>query len=401
MIKKLTNLTNSFLLEIYDTFIDSESKKLKKRITFSIFLGLLGIGVMFWFLIRLLLIEDYWNFNNDINLTQSSQIGEFISGFSGTIFTLIGVVLLFETLVLQRKELKESRSVFSKQHFENTFFNLLKLYAEITNSLVFFDSASSDSSKFTGKEYFQKNRELFYSKFVQQNSISNTRKNLKVNYVEFYSSNKESISHYYRTIYRIFKYISDSNLLTIEKMKYAKIVRAQLTDSELFFIYYNSFSVDGTNFRSLILEFKILKHLSQLDKVEFKKYVLFFNSIEKSAVEILLGEIKQMFDECIKKKKKVDKSYLQGSHNISIFINSDRKVHFTVTINNQLIKNLNFQKGIGINKLNNVDLSQFYYDFIYDYFYYSNYYRTSGMPRIEIKDNSLSNKVTFDYQFKI
>jgi hypothetical protein len=145
-----------------------------------------------------------------------------------------------------------------------------------------------------------------------------------------------------------------------------------------------------------------LKHLSQLDKVEFKKYVAFFDPIEKSAVEILLGEIKQMFDECKKKlNKKIEKSYLQGSHNISISLNSDNKVHFIVTINNQLSMNLNFQKGMGIEKLNNEDLKLFYYDFIYDLFYYSKYYRTNSKPKIEIKQYLLSNKETFEYQFKI
>lgn len=387
--------------EVQDSFIDPDTKRVKKRLTFSIIIGSLGFAVLIWFLYRILYVEGYWNSKNNINLSQSSLIGEFIGGFSGTLFTLVGVILLFETLVLQRKELKESRSVFSKQHFENTFFNLLNLYGQITKSLVYSDPASSDSSKFTGKEYFQKNREIFYEKFQTQSSFTNARKILKINYIEFYSSNKETIAHYFRTIYRIFKYINESELSNIEKMKYAKIVRAQLTDSELFFIYYNSFSIDGINFRNLILEFNILKHLSQLDKVEFKKYVNYFTPIEKNAVETLLSEIKQMFEDAIKNNKKVDKSYLQGSHNVSISSNLEKKMHFIVTINNQLPRNLNFQKGIGIEKLNSEELKLFYYDFIYDLFYYSNYYRTSSKPKIDIKQTSQNHKEIFDYQFKI
>ncbi len=395
---KIKNLLKNFFVEILDSFVDSETKKIKKRITFSILLGLLGFGVIIWFLIRLLYFEGYWNTSNNINLLQSSLIGEFISGFSGTIFTIIGVVLLFETLVLQRKELKESRAVFEKQQFENTFFNLLKLYEEITKSLFYIDTSSTDSTKFFGKEYFQKNKEKFYNSFKQLKTLSNIRRNVKLAYTDFYSSNKEIISHYFRTIYRTFKYISESSLPLAEKMKYAKIVRAQLSDSELFFIYYNSFSEEGANFRKLILEFNILKHLSQLDKVEFKKYSSFFNSVEKSAIEIFLNEIKKFIKEALLKKIKIDKSYLQGSISVSISVEKSDILCFTIIKNDNIKKSEGFQKGMGIDNLDQQNLEYFFYDFLFDFLYYSNYYSINKKPKIDQKVSKVLGKTIFEFK---
>ena len=56
----------------------------------------------------------------------------------------------------------------------------------------------------------------------------------------FYTDNRSKIAAYYRTLYRIFELIDESDLINDEQKKeYAKIIRAQLTESELFFLRYN------------------------------------------------------------------------------------------------------------------------------------------------------------------
>lgn len=85
---------------------------IKKGMTLSVIMLFFGLGIMTWFITRLLYYDGQWDTNHEINLTNAGLVGDFIGGLSGTLFALVGVLLLFETLSLQRKEFKESRKVF-------------------------------------------------------------------------------------------------------------------------------------------------------------------------------------------------------------------------------------------------------------------------------------------------
>ncbi|WP_220780015.1 putative phage abortive infection protein, partial [Shewanella sairae] len=77
------------------------------------------------------------------------------------------------------------------------------------------------------------------------------------------------MSHYLKTIYRIYKVIDEHGFNSEkEKFFYSKIVRSQFSEKELYLIYYNSHSSYGENFRPLILKYNILKHLNLTSEVE-------------------------------------------------------------------------------------------------------------------------------------
>jgi len=69
------------------------------------------------------------------------------------------------------------------------------------------------------------------------------------------------LDHYYRHLYRIFKYINDvdSNLINKKKYEYAAIVRAILSPYELVLLYYNCFSHPG--FKELIERYALLNNI--------------------------------------------------------------------------------------------------------------------------------------------
>jgi hypothetical protein len=58
-----------------------------------------------------------------VNREAAAQLGSFVGGYVGATFALIGVVLLFSTL-------KNQSRAFSKQNFENKYFELIKLHRE-------------------------------------------------------------------------------------------------------------------------------------------------------------------------------------------------------------------------------------------------------------------------------
>ena len=232
-----------------------KSKKNNFLLTSSVVITSIGLLIFIWFCARGYLYEQFIIPTGVISLEKSSQFGDFIGGCCGALFALVGVLLLFETLKLQRTEIAESRYVFKLQQFDNMFFNLLSLYNSIISSMQ-------------GKSFFTQKQQSIYNNFNQNGG----RKVAKKAYLSFYAENEPNIAQYFRVLYQIFSLISHSGLNEEDKVKYAKIARAQLSKDEVFFLYYNANTIYGSKFREYINEFNITKHLSILDKLEFKKY---------------------------------------------------------------------------------------------------------------------------------
>lgn len=99
-------------------------------------------------------------------------------------------------------------------------------------------------------------------------SFMKRKKQADALYVSFYLEYKNQIAHYFRTLYRIFCFIDNSALTECDKVEYAKIMRTQLSESELFFLYYNAFSPYGQSFQKIINKYNLIKHLPFLEKLE-------------------------------------------------------------------------------------------------------------------------------------
>jgi hypothetical protein len=87
-------------------------------------------------------------------------------------------------------------------------------------------------------------------------------------YYRPFSGQSQLLSHYYRNIFQIVKFIdSDKSFLTnIQKYEYIKTLRAQLSDFEQLLLYFNALSnlgskwLDG-NKESLIIKYKMVKNI--------------------------------------------------------------------------------------------------------------------------------------------
>ena len=80
---------------------------------------------------------------------------------------------------------------------------------------------------------------------------------------KIFISNTTIFDHYFRHLYRIFKYIDSSDLLEdCERYDYACIVRSQLSDYELVMLFYNCLTANGRdNFKPLIEKYAVFNNL--------------------------------------------------------------------------------------------------------------------------------------------
>ncbi len=186
----------------------------------------------------------------------------------------------------QKKEMATQNKTLKQQKFENTFFNLLNLHHQIVNSIDLLSEKnitnfrSLDSKvvtiKTTGKDCFVKFREEYtniFSKKIKQKSKTELEHIIN-SYNDYYKKYQSDLGHYFRNLYHIFKFIKQSEI--DNKKMYTSLVRAQLSNDELFLLFYNSISSLGNEkFKPLIEEYQLLKNLSTdslLNQAHFHYY---------------------------------------------------------------------------------------------------------------------------------
>lgn len=255
---------------------------------------LVGIAIAFAIFGLLIFILSIILFNNGetynatqkINSDKFGDLGSFISGAVGALWTLVSVLLFYITLRLQRKELALQRDeleltrgelqgqknqmiqqnmTLRNQQFENTFFQLLSLYNSIVNSLDLRDR-STKAITTSGRDCF----EVFYKRLKNylyyeiQNTGGKTKEatiDQTINaYDKLYNDDKSDMSHYFRTVYHIFKFIDKSEIEN--KKQYIAITRAQLSSYEQVLIFYNCLHDNGVEkFKPLIEKYTIFKNI--------------------------------------------------------------------------------------------------------------------------------------------
>lgn len=343
----------------------TKERNTKSRITLSFVLVGIGVLIIIIFLLRIK-YDGFLNLNN-INIERSAQSGDFIGGIVGTIFTLVGIVLLFETLSLQRIEFEESRKVFQTQQFENKFFSLLNLYQEIIRTFHY--EMPTTSEKFTGKEYFTMHKNDLFLSFIPTNSFFNNRKQANSLYISFYLKNKEALGQYFRTLYRLFKLIEEAKFEQKEKLNYVKIIRGQLSESELFFINYNASSQFGEKFQNIIITYNLVKHLPILERIEFKEWKDKLIPEKANAVSLVFEEINNFI-----KVSNSDyyKSYLKGRFAVKI-TRTTKSIDLIIFRNNNIPFSNFIQEGWGLDNFTNQELEKLLKCWFIEFFYFRKY----------------------------
>jgi hypothetical protein len=225
-------------------------------------------------------------------------LGDFMAGSVGAIWSLAGLFFIYVAflgqkqqllnqqleimysqlevrytrleLVGQKEEMIEQNKTLRQQRFENTFFQMLSLFNSIVNSLDI-RNRKTRSVTTSGRDCF----EVFYRKLTIHLSHilkekDPTNENLDTAsvseaisaYDELYSNDKSDMSHYFRTIYHIIKFVDRSNVDS--KKQYIAIARAQLSSYEQILIFYNCLHNNGVEkFKPLIEKYALFKNIDR------------------------------------------------------------------------------------------------------------------------------------------
>ncbi len=280
-----------------------ELNLINNTIYFSTFL-LLGIGIFitikfFAILSKSLSIST----GAEVDMALTGQVGDYIGGIIGTLFAFISIILLFITF-------RNQRFAFSKERFEDRFFEMIRIYRENVNEMEIispFDQRSEEIVR--GRKVFKELHRLYvvvfaatrdycankkipidkefelpnlvylliffgcediFNKSIVNNyttEINSKYGDLLKNLVQFLNKGRyaeqgklfklngihESFGHYYRHLYHSIRYIHTHRYMTDkEKYEYIRLFRAQIGDFEQAVFFYNSLSILGSKWERAI-----------------------------------------------------------------------------------------------------------------------------------------------------
>ncbi|HEY3488010.1 MAG TPA: putative phage abortive infection protein [Gammaproteobacteria bacterium] len=235
----------------------------------------------------------YWLADDPQRGTFGDMFGSVNALFSGLAFAA-----LISTIYLQRRELKlheqelrltqdeikaqveqlrAQNATLKKQSFEDTFFQLLRLQNDITNSM---DLNMPDGQLIEGRDCFEYLYKRFKDLWRQKRSLHVPGELEWINkiYLEFYEEYQSEIGHYFSNLYNVIKFVDTSDVE--HKKLYTNFVRAQLSSFELVMIFYSALTEldKGGKFKPLIEKYALLKSLPKGKLLEPQHLTLYSGS---------------------------------------------------------------------------------------------------------------------------
>lgn len=232
------------------------------------------------------------------------QYGEFLGGSVGSIWSLAGVILFYDSLRNQRQELKMQRHELQLQRheiieqteqikrqnetleiqtLENTFFQLIMLHNEIVETIdlevhqISLGNTEMEIKKAVGRdsfvEYYQIYKRCFHTSLEKAAPQEFTHETLKLlvdySFREFFNEHQSNLGHYFRNLYIIFSFI-DSKIQK-DKSFYVGLIRAQLSNYELKLLYFFCLSDKNPLFKPLAEKYSLFHHLAEDELIEITK----------------------------------------------------------------------------------------------------------------------------------
>ena len=204
-----------------------------------------------------------------IDFSSTGEIGDTIGGIMGPFVAIAAAGLTFIAFWVQYKANIQQRHDIAIERFESNLFEMIHIQQEIINGLVIeYRNQYNNVEKKIGRDVFQYTyEEMPIRIYVGDGTASYKLKDAleidgEVKMRLDLTKGLWFLDHYYRHLYRIFKYIDDANPLIIgreKKYEYAAIVRATLSPYELIMLYYNGFS--HPRFKELIERYALLNNV--------------------------------------------------------------------------------------------------------------------------------------------
>lgn len=268
--------------------------------------------------------------------------GDFIGGVIGTIVAFYSAYLLVRTFenqadtndsVVEANKAAISASqiegyLSQMERFDNMFNSFLSSYFKVIDSYNY----ENRGIVLSGRNAFEKIVDTFIEKDFSNNFEYQRRSYAAVQeYADFYAQERTHLSVHLRLLYLTMSFIANSELEEEDKVKYAKLIRGQMSDAEMIIVRYNCCSDYDVKMREYCNMFNLTKHAPIMHLLEFRSYYkLIKKKVEDNQSENfteLIGGLEAMFITLRKKASQI--LYAEGTASDSFSTNKRYSIEMT------------------------------------------------------------------------
>lgn len=187
--------------------------------------------------------------------TTFGTFGDFFGGTIGALTALISVVLIYHTYIQQVEISQKQYQQNQRMSFEQNFFNLLQVQRDITKSIMIEQQNPQNTVeqiKYEGYKAIYKivgdvkisMSQLYYENDLKNWDFERIRRQIDILYSNVLIAYGDlTLGHYFRHLYHILRYIE---LAEVENKKvYRDFLQAQMSNEELFLLFFDSLSNYG------------------------------------------------------------------------------------------------------------------------------------------------------------
>lgn len=226
----------------------------------------------------------FWMFHGCLSDSSEefSRFGDYIGGTIGATMALLSAYLVFITYRQQVDFSKEQMELTRRAQFESNFFQLLQVQRDIAKTLAvkrrdtmrptrLFSHIGEEAFYHVAEDIKQSMLELAYmTEEIDSIDFEQLRRKIDTIFshaVETYG--EQSLSHYYRHLFHILKFVKTSGIANVES--YLSIVQAQMTNDELYLLFFDALSKYGyPKLYKIVAEYGMLENLHYHDFDYFK-----------------------------------------------------------------------------------------------------------------------------------
>ena len=250
----------------------NDTEFLKGTFGIVLLVCLFAIGVVGFY------VNSFGTNNISLNPAEWGAFGDYVGGLVNPAAGIATVILVFLTLAVQRKELKATLTELkvanesaAKMSLEQSLFAWLANYhslisaIEIPNATVgrkalntWYLQSLIPKKVISPNEHYHPNfgliglnsqvEELLIRLNTPKEGIMQIAPFLQqaiVNYQIIYRDNRTDLDAPFRTLFRLVRWVDESELTAPQKWHYVALVRAQLSWIEQVFLFYNCMTVEG------------------------------------------------------------------------------------------------------------------------------------------------------------
>lgn len=279
-------------------------------------------------------IHRFYSLARPIDGSLWGEFGDYIGGVVGTIIAYISIRLLVATLKTQTQSndiatgaSQRNTRATSLQLLTDQFKMMVDLYREALGNIK-----QKGDDKLKGQQYLKVIKKKMLEEYQSQaQDYASRKKDAVALFEKFYVEHRDTASVYFRLIYRLLQIIFNQDLDSTDKAPFAKMLRCQFTEEELFFIRYNAMTSNGKNIRKLLNQYNIQKHLPELSLLEFKFWYDFIDVNLHSEVITYLISLRKTLIKYDKQNEIDEIPPIGGRYTIEAAMQDDRK-KYTLTL---------------------------------------------------------------------